>query len=372
MKPESGTPVHELSSVLAEHLDWHGARISFLANFILALLKVRTVNLAQLAIAFSGCAKVSSNYKRLQRFFCSFDFSQESIAKIVVRLIPVGDGPWKLTMDRTNWKFGKTHINFLVLGIAYRGIAIPIFWIVLDKAGNSNTAERISLLERFIAAFGVSKIAVLLADREFIGAKWLLWLQKRGIPFHQRIKSNTMIPDCWNQWISLEAMFCLLKPGESIMLEGRRPIWGCFVYLTALRLEDGELLILATSDAPQNQALKTYADRWQIETLFGCLKSRGFNFEDTHITDPKRLSKMLGLLTLAFAWSYRMGEVLHDGESPIPMKKTLQRPLKSIFRHGLDFLRNIVLNLHEKMEDFMYALEFLSCPALNDAAIEVT
>jgi hypothetical protein len=372
MKPEPGTPIHELSSVLAEHLNWHGARISFLANFILALLKVRTVNLAQLAIAFSGCAKVASNYKRLQRFFCSFEFSQESIAKIVVQLIPVGDGPWTLTMDRTNWKFGKTHINLLVLGIAYLGIAIPIFWIVLDKAGNSNTAERIALLERFIALFGVSKIAVLLADREFVGGDWLRWLQKLGIPFHQRIKYDTMIPDCWNRWISLGAMFSMLKPGEFLMLKGRRPIWGCFVYLTGLRLENGELLIIATFLAPQEQAIEAYADRWQIETLFGCLKSRGFNFEDTHITDPNRLSKMLGLLVLAFAWAYRMGEVLNGEKSPIPFKETLQRPLKSLFRHGLDFLRNIVLNLHEKIEDFMYALQFLSCPAPNTAATGVT
>ena len=101
MRTEPCTPTHELKLVLAEYLGWHGARISFLATFLLAILKVRTVNLAQLAVAFSGCAQISSNYKRLQRFFCSFEFSQESIAKIVVRLIPVGNGPWRLTMDRT-------------------------------------------------------------------------------------------------------------------------------------------------------------------------------------------------------------------------------------------------------------------------------
>jgi hypothetical protein len=46
-------------------------------------------------------------------------------------------------------------INFLVLGIAYRGIALPVFWSVLGKAGNSNTAERKALMERFLAVFGV-------------------------------------------------------------------------------------------------------------------------------------------------------------------------------------------------------------------------
>ena len=52
-----------------------------------------------------------------------------------MRIGPVGGGPWRLTMDRTNWQFGKADINFLVLGIAR-----PVFWSVLDKAGNSDTA----------------------------------------------------------------------------------------------------------------------------------------------------------------------------------------------------------------------------------------
>ena len=29
-----------------------------------------------------------------------------------------------------------------------------------------------------------------------------------------------------------------------------------------------------------------------IECLFGCFKGRGFNFEDTHITDKTRIKKM--------------------------------------------------------------------------------
>ena len=35
--------------------------------------------------------------------------------------------------------------------------------------------------------------------------------------------------------------------------------------------------------------------------------------------------------------------------------------LKSLFRHGLDFLRNIALNLAEKFQDFLWALKILSC-----------
>lgn len=321
MKATANDPIHKLKAVLAEHLPWHGARIDFLAQFLLALLKVRSVNLAELATGFGGHAQVDSHYKRLQRFFRSFEIDLDHWARLLVRLVPVGDGPWQLTMDRTHWKFGRVDINFLVLGIAYRGIAVPIFWSLLDKAGNSNTAERKALMERFLAVFGAEQIAVLLADREFVGETWFHWLQTQRIPFHQRIKCDTLVPNHWNRMMRVDTLLGALEPGQTHLLPGRRPIWGCFVHLSALRLDDGALLILATFGAPQDQAIDAYADRWQVETLFGCLKTRGFNFEDTHLKDAARLSKMMGLLALAFAWSHRTGEQLHDQDRPIPLKK---------------------------------------------------
>ncbi len=41
-----------LRQALKPHLEWHGARISFLALFLLALLKVKTVTLKELAVGF--------------------------------------------------------------------------------------------------------------------------------------------------------------------------------------------------------------------------------------------------------------------------------------------------------------------------------
>ena len=90
-------------------------------------------------------------------------------------------------------------------------------------------------------------------------------------------------------------------------------------------LPNQDFLFIASSGAPQADAINAYADRWQIETLFGCLKSRGFNFEDTHLTDPGRLGKLMGLLALAFAWTFRAGELLHE-EKPILLKKQSSGP----------------------------------------------
>ena len=72
-------------------------------------------------------------------------------------------------MDRTNWKFGKISINFLVVGIAFKGIALPIAWVNLDKQGNSNTKERKKILEKIMGFIPVKRIFGFTADREFIG-----------------------------------------------------------------------------------------------------------------------------------------------------------------------------------------------------------
>jgi hypothetical protein len=136
----------------------------------------------------------------------------------MVRPVSVSEDRWYLTMDRTNWQFGRTDINLLALGIAHRGIAIPLFRQALDKPGNSNTAERIALLERFIAVFGVGKIADLPADCEFVGKDWFQWLQQQQIPFHQRIKCDTLIPNTWNKPTQAGRLFGSLKIGQ-------RSIW---------------------------------------------------------------------------------------------------------------------------------------------------
>ena len=57
-----------LERTLANNVAWNKARINFLAKFLVALIQVKTVNLVQVANAFSGRAQPASSYKRVQRF----------------------------------------------------------------------------------------------------------------------------------------------------------------------------------------------------------------------------------------------------------------------------------------------------------------
>jgi len=65
-------------------MGWHGARLSFVALFLVALFRAKTVNLAELATVWDGNAAEASNYKRMQRFFRSFEVNMDKIAKMVI------------------------------------------------------------------------------------------------------------------------------------------------------------------------------------------------------------------------------------------------------------------------------------------------
>jgi len=78
--------INKLRVALSQHLSWHGARITFLALFLVALFRVRTVNQAELASAFASRTKSESDRKRLKRFFSQFEVDEEKIARMLVGL----------------------------------------------------------------------------------------------------------------------------------------------------------------------------------------------------------------------------------------------------------------------------------------------
>ena len=54
--------INLLRQTLKSHLGWHGARLSFLALFLIALLRVKTINLTELATGFRSKAQTDSSY----------------------------------------------------------------------------------------------------------------------------------------------------------------------------------------------------------------------------------------------------------------------------------------------------------------------
>ena len=60
-------------------------------------------------------------------------------------------------------------------------------------------------------------------------------------------------------------------------------------------------MILITTNRPK-KAVERYRKRWKIETMFADLKSRGFNLENSRMTEPKKLDVLLSLVAIAYVW----------------------------------------------------------------------
>ena len=187
--------------------------------------------------------------------------------------------------------------------------------------------------------------------------------KNRGHNNHIRVKKDAKVPNNRGESVQAHVLFRFLKIGEQLIIPDARKVTDSEVYLSALRLDDGSLLILASSE-PVEQPLEAYARRWQIETLFSCLKGRGFNLEDTRITKLIRIKRLLVVAVVAFAWAHRTGEWRHEHVKPIRIKKTLKRPAKSIFRYGLDWLQDTLQNAVDSLKSL---LEFLVFKELCEA-----
>jgi len=338
-----------LAHTLSSHLDLGKSRLETLSWLIIGLVNARTVNLSHLASQCCGSAQLSSSYRRLQRFFQYVALEGDWLALAVVKLLKL-EAPFVLCLDRTNWQIGRKDVNILMLAIATRRFRIPLMWTVLDRAGASSQAECIALMRRYLALFGAGSIAWLLADREFIGGRWIGFLLQNKILFAIRVRGNAIVHFQDGRCEQLRSL--LRKPhgfkrlrSQPARLAALDETLGTPLFFAAKRLADGELLIIA-SNAPAQKALQAYRRRWQIECLFGDSKTRGFNMEDTRLTQPAKLSSLLVIITLAMAWAYATARAV-KGREPIKTRAHGYRS-KSWFRLGFDQLRKWILHQPER------------------------
>lgn len=314
---------------------------------VLGVIRKRTVSLVWLSKHQDSDAKASSIYRRFQRFFAHCVLRPGTIGKLILSRAPRPDGGYVLAMDRTNWQFGKTHVNILVVSIIVGRVGLPVAWLTLPKStkrGNSQKKHRIRVMEEVLAILPADAIKALTMDREFVGKHWLGWLETVGVDYVVRLKKNALVGG------RQASHWCHRKRWQSL-LGKRQEVFGRQVHFMGKRLKKGRDNYLAViSNAFQGEeALELYRMRWGIETLFGHLKQRGYQFEATHMTKKERIEKLLGVLTLAFALCLRWGHKL-EADSPTPIKKH-GYPAKSLFRRGFEDLHRILTAPHRFREE---------------------
>lgn len=349
-----------LKSVLEKSVHLKENILTFMVSFLESLIKTSTVNWSKIANAMEGDALPESKYKRIQRYFRGNYIPEWVWAHLILTWFP--QATYRLSMDRTTWQAGQNTINYLVLAIVVRKAALPIYWKEISKPGNSTNKDRIELIQKFIADYGVAQIDSLVADREFASREFIQYLWKHCIDFLIRIQQGTrfMKPDASQEEL-IQNYINRAQPKNTCILRDCT-VWGIPVSIV-IRPKQGDPVVLITTKNP-NQALDEYRNRWKIEELFQNMKSRGFQLESTCVKNSDRLHQLLGFLTLAYAWCFMLGERL-DQEKPI-RRKTHKRLAQSVFRLGFDSLSRSFLCSASKQDGLMKLVEMLF-PSTKDS-----
>lgn len=345
-------------SVIQSNFTGNKARVKYFSSVIISLLEAANVRLSKLSLKLNPTIKQESNYRNLQRFFQKYQIKYEEYARLVISSLPRTER-FYVVIDRTNWKYGKTKINILMLGIIYKNNAIPLFWEMLDKEGSSCTSERKQILQKAIEILGKDRIIAILADREFIGVEWFKYILSSGIEFHIRVpkqikKGSVLSKDkksVNNLFRYLPQMGKLDYPKEVIIL-------GYRLLVSGMKSKNGEYCVVVSSKN-NIDSLGKYQKRWTIESMFGAFKSRGFNLEDTHLRELQRIKKMILVVSIAYFWSILVGIWL-ENITPIKLKNH-GRKAKSVFLLGFRYLTYTIKNILHNYDEFNNLVELLSC-----------
>ena len=113
--------IDELTTTLNLYFQWNKARMDCFVGMLIGLLKLRTINLTELAMGFPSTVKLASRYRRIQRFISDYPLNFDGVAYFIMMWFGFLESDYYLVIDRTNWQWGKKHQYFVFSHSAPRG-----------------------------------------------------------------------------------------------------------------------------------------------------------------------------------------------------------------------------------------------------------
>ena len=226
----------------------------------------------------------------------------------------------------------------LMLSVVYHGRALPLCWVVVSAPkGHFPQTTHQALLAQVAAMMPKQASVIFLGDGEFDGVDLQADLCRLNWQYVCRTASNILVSACGVQFhvadIALTRGALLAVTPAWMTAEQYGPI-----SLLALWEEQyQEPLYLVTNMSDLNSAVQQYKKRAHIETFFSDQKSRGFHIHKSHLSDPKRLGRLLLASCLAYLWMIYLGVCATQKEWMQQLHRHDRCDL-SLFRLGLRLL----------------------------------
>jgi hypothetical protein len=281
------------------------AQFLVMTTLLSVMQSEKQVRLERLARVFPYPITTESRRRKLQRFL---DLPNLTISLIWLPLItywlttycPIGTR-LSIAIDRSQWGC----INLFMVSLIWERRAIPLYWSLLPKLGNSTFESQTTNLEQVLPLFSEYKV-ILLGDGEFCSVDLANWLKEKGVSFCLRLKKNLCIETEHLVWQRLDELG--IVPGTSLYFQGKRvrktrPATGFALACKWRRNYGGrkvdEAWFILTDLGSAAVAINAYKQRMGIEEMFRDFKTGGYDIEGTSLKG-NRLINMILLMTLAY------------------------------------------------------------------------
>ena len=181
------------------------------SNYLLTILliqvvqSIKEVTLESIATKLAMPIKFESRRKKVQRFLSDKEWDLDNIwLSLVISWIQSSinqNNPIYLAIDRTKWQAN----NILMVSMIWRKRAIPIYWKILEKQGNSTLENQQEVLKPVFAILSTYNLLVL-GDREFCSVTLANWLRDEKVGFCLRLKKNVCIQMQEELWTELKML----------------------------------------------------------------------------------------------------------------------------------------------------------------------
>ncbi len=332
-----------------EHM--HGHQQRTLALVVLGIVLSGTVVLQRMAECLHeygiSDAKMPSIERRLARFMANERIEVQTCwMSFMAQVLPFWRNKrLRFILDLT--PFGDEAV-IIYLGLLLSSRVLPVSWVVMPaktrwQEKQWDIVER--LLDSIIPLLGQAH-CTLIADRGLVGMPLVRICQQRNWHYVLRVrKSDTCRRKMGRTFCGTWSRFDTFIRTPTDRWSGRAIVWQeepLETNITAYWHPDYEEAWLLISDAPAGQSrISEYALRMRVEATFQDHKSRGWQLEASHITDLKRLERLLLGLFVAMWWVCHLAaSCIHHGHRHRFDRH--DRRDKGIFRLGRLWLLDIL------------------------------
>jgi hypothetical protein len=333
---------------LARHLET-------LAGLISGIILSKSCQLPKIASKVPGDVHPDSRVKQMSRWVqnerITFDlYFLPFVQPLLERLAAVR--PLVLIMDGSAVARGCVT---LMVSVFYAHRAIPIGWLVIEGAkGHFPTETHLALLREVKARVPESATVIFLGDGEFDSPELQAELTNYQWEYVCRTAKNIQIGVA-EEWLSLAEL--AVQRGQRVFRKGvlfTKDAYGPVMVIAWWGGRYTEPIFLVSNMTSAQRACDWYCKRMHIETFFSDQKSRGFQLNRSHLSEPDRVERMMLAACLAYLWVIYLGTVAQRADW-LPLIHRHHRCDLSLFQLGLRLL-DYCLN-HDQPIPSSFALE---------------